>query len=95
MTTKPGDMQAFPHSPIIGAQPSNGSYANSSHAVPMYGYTPGLTKREEFARSAMIGILADANSLFGNMSRKEVMLNIVSTSVELADALIVELERTK
>ena len=53
----------------------------------------GLTKREYFAAVAMQGILAGEDN-FPYKSKDEFLKSITSISVELADQLIIELNKT-
>ena len=53
----------------------------------------GLTKREYFAAMALQGILAREDN-FPYKSKDEFLKSITSISVELADQLIIELNKT-
>jgi hypothetical protein len=53
----------------------------------------GLTKREYFAAVAMQGILAREDN-YPYKSKDEFLKSITSISVELADQLIIELNKT-
>ena len=76
MTTKNGDMPAMPQ----------------MHRDPWKNYhlNGGLTKREEFARSCLVGLLAAPDLGEGFDSDF-----LVSAAVQYADKLLAELERTK
>ena len=56
-------------------------------------YSYGLTKREYFAAKALQGILARHDS-YPYKSREDFLKSITSISVELADQLIIELNKT-
>ena len=56
----------------------------------------GLTKREHFAAMAMQGVLSGVNGDADlHNSAEEWKEDVASASVEFADALLAELERTK
>ena len=74
MTTKNGDMPAMP---ITSEQAQD---------ADMW----GLTKREEFARSCLVGLLAAPD--LGDGFNSDFL---VSAAVQYADKLLAELERTK
>ena len=87
--TKNGDLPAMPQNDMA-----------MQVLAKLKGYSPkdcgGLTKREQFAMAAMQGILAGVNGdsvLYE--SAPEWVKNIAEASVEFADALLAELERTK
>ena len=52
----------------------------------------GLTKREYFAAMAMQGILARPDT-YGHKSRQDFLTSHTSIAVELADQLIIELNK--
>ncbi|MBL4798309.1 MAG: hypothetical protein JKY50_12910 [Oleispira sp.] len=52
--------------------------------------TSGLTKREHFAGLAMQGLLSNAN-----LSGDSDCADVIRDSMDMADALLAELERTK
>lgn len=54
---------------------------------------PGLTKREEFVRSAMIGILSNPHVHWGDMNTSP--KGIAGVAVDVADAVLAELEKSK
>ena len=80
MTTKNGDMPAMP----AGETKWAGDAGITSLA------NPGLTKREEFARSCLVGLLAAPD--LGDGFNSDFL---VSAAVQYADKLLAELERTK
>ena len=80
MTTKNGDMPVMPT--IYGDMAPNGQRE-------IYCSDVGLTKREEFARSCLVGLLAAPDLGEGLNSDF-----LVSAAVQYADKLLAELERT-
>lgn len=55
----------------------------------------GMTKREYFAAAAMQGLASKDYAHLGAVDAEEISRAISSTSVQLADALIVELNKEK
>lgn len=83
MTIKNGDLPAMPIE-LSGF----GQFAPEAHT--------GLTKREQFAAMAMQGLLSGNNADCDLYETSvEWVKNLTEASVEFADALLAELERTK
>lgn len=80
MTTKNGDMPAMPC--VETKQAGDISITTTANA--------GLSKREEFARSCLVGLLAAPD--LGDGFNSDFL---VSAAVQYADKLLAELERTK
>lgn len=81
------DMPAMPMFNSNGAPVhwSNGGLEND-------GVMCGLTKREEFAKEAMKGLLASGATYNGRTDARDLL---AADAVAHADALLAELERTK
>jgi len=85
-------------------KPDNGAYPHfkyDSSGVPYVDDTvTGLTKREDFAKAAMQGLLANAHyaqKSFELLKEDEDKIDatVARRSVEIADALIAELNKPK
>ena len=85
MKTNNGDLPAMPSGVL-----------QDSHNCGEYPLNTGLTKREQFAMAAMQGLLSGQNGS-ANLyeSAPDWVRNVSEASVEFADALLAELERTK
>lgn len=89
MTIKNGDLPAMPvdTAQLYESRCNGGSWELGSL---------GLTKREQFAAMAMQGLLSGNNADCGLYETSaEWVKNLTEASVEFADALLAELERTK
>jgi len=53
----------------------------------------GLTKREEFTRTAMLGLLSSSHNCDGYKTPEEWIKNITESAVEFADAQLKELNK--
>lgn len=91
MSIRNGDLPAMPVMDESTQEQYNG-VLNIRHSVLSY----GLTKREQFAMAAMQGLLSGVHgdsSLYD--AAPEWVRNISEASVEFADALLAELEKSK
>lgn len=66
-----------------------------AYPIEAKGYEPtfGLTKREQFAAMALQGLISDGHTMWDNQSLQGNPINIAQLSVEMADALINELNK--
>lgn len=85
---KNGDMPAMP------VRDADNEILRLAH-YPVYAngeFATGLTKREEFAKAAMQGLLAGGYCIDDAHNR---LTDVPAEALHLADAILAELERTK
>ena len=78
------------------AMPLQLQEGESSDKITKMGNADGLTKREHFAGLALNGLLSDAGEMFAIVPEGEAPARyFAKMSVNLADALLAELETTQ
>jgi hypothetical protein len=91
MTTKNGDLPAFPAvlEELIRKRGNETHYGDVKYA--------GLTKREQFAMAAMQGLCADIVSVYENLCGDGTVPTeyVAKQAANMADALLAELESKK